>query len=107
VIYVAISWFARWICLCVYFPCLSNLTRLFCRGGLVDSFQVYHGPVRNLSAFNFSNVLRHPSCFYFFSASAIPTAASPDLEDAVMQRDICWLTGETSLCLRQADCVLL
>jgi hypothetical protein len=68
---------------------------------------VYHGPVRNLSAFNFSNVLRHPSCFYFFSASAIPTAASPDLEDAVMQRDICWLTGETSLCLRQADCVLL
>lgn len=60
---------------------------------IIDSFQVYQGPIRSLSTFQFSNVLRHPGCFYFFSASAIPTVASPDLEDSVVQRDICWLTG--------------
>jgi len=58
-----------------------------------DSFQVYQGQIRTLAPFHFANVLRHPSCFYFFSASALPNVASPDLEDSVVQRDICWLTG--------------
>lgn len=72
----------------------TTLTHKYCIA-TADSFQVYQGLVRNLTAFHFANVLRHPSCFYFFSASAIPNDASPDLEDSVMQRDICWLTGMT------------
>lgn len=84
------------------------LFKLFCKGSTLtaryisvltlsttaDSFQVYQGLVRNLNTFHFANVLRHPSCFYFFSVSAIPNVASPDLVDSVMQRDICWLTGK-------------
>jgi hypothetical protein len=69
----------------ISFPILSTTA---------DSFQVYQGLVRNLNTFHFANVLRHPSCFYFFSVSAIPNVASPDLVDSVMQRDICWLTGK-------------
>lgn len=60
---------------------------------LTDSFQVYQGQIRALAPFHFANVLRHPSCFYFFSVSALPNVATPDLEDSVVQRDICWLTG--------------
>lgn len=65
----------------------------FTINSLPDSFQVYQGQIRTLAPFHFANVLRHPSCFYFFSVSALPNVASPDLEDSVVQRDICWLTG--------------
>lgn len=54
---------------------------------------MFQGPIRSLAPFHFATVLRHPGCFYFFSASAIPSVNSPDLEDSVVQRDICWLTG--------------
>mmetsp|Transcript_32018 Transcript_32018/g.53997 ORF Transcript_32018/g.53997 Transcript_32018/m.53997 type:complete len:586 (+) Transcript_32018:81-1838(+) len=57
-----------------------------------DSFQVFQGGITKLNSFHFANILRHPGCFYFFSVTSIPVVQSPELEDAVMQRDICWLT---------------
>jgi hypothetical protein len=68
---------------------------------------VFQGPIRSLASFHFATVLRHPGCFYFFSASAIPSVNSPDLEDSVVQRDICWLTGETLICCTFASAFYL
>jgi hypothetical protein len=52
---------------------------------------VFQGSITRLSALAFATILRHPSCFYFFTASAIPNQA-PEWGDSVLQRDICWLT---------------
>lgn len=58
-----------------------------------DTFHVYRGKLQDLSALYFSNILRFPSCFYFFSicsGQSIPELNADEL--MVVRRDICWLT---------------
>eukprot|EP01031_Cornospumella_fuschlensis_P044253 gene44253-54115_t len=63
-----------------------------------DMFQVYNGPITDLSAYNFVHVLRDPGCFYFFTIAYCPAEDGPDpigtinAANNIIRRDLCWLT---------------
>jgi hypothetical protein len=61
---------------------------------LTDMFQVYEGNVEDLSAYSFMHVLQDPGCFYFFAVAYNPGDQVFNKRDAIIRRDLCWLTGK-------------
>mmetsp|Transcript_16449 Transcript_16449/g.17790 ORF Transcript_16449/g.17790 Transcript_16449/m.17790 type:complete len:635 (+) Transcript_16449:54-1958(+) len=58
-----------------------------------DAFRVYQGRPLDLTGHHFVHILRDPACFYFFNITCLPDFEQPE---ALIRRDLCWLTDPLS-----------
>eukprot|EP01038_Epipyxis_sp_PR26KG_P009077 gene9077-12242_t len=73
----------------------SHHAEIFVLDGNGDPFEVYNGELAELSAHEFQNILREPSCFYFFNISSLQQSlavANEPENQIILRKELCWLT---------------